>query len=337
MHASSVKTLLIGCKAANETYSMNLTPAAKKLKPVLYSFLALFCLTSCKQRTIVKHNGEKDRISFKQIFGISYTEVARRLDNGLSFNENGYQLEPDWQIKFISNDSTCIYSPTKKQYINFPLTRGYDSIFNTARTWFKVKKITRDSMLFQLIEAHADSIDTRGSNVFMTFYSDNYIKNVIHKDVATAKAPSKRDTMFVKSLVDSAEKDIYKAFSARKPAIVESKSSLIKVTSRHAIGDLLNNFDTSDDYMYPTFDITIERAFANFYYSFSIIVDSNGQLHYDKPLVPFSGKGYEDSYISHSKNIMDKYLKHYLKISPGSTLGMEHPSIISIHVEGKRN
>ena len=40
---------------------------------------------------IVKHNGEKDRISFKSIKGISYTEIKRCQKNGLSFSEYGYQ------------------------------------------------------------------------------------------------------------------------------------------------------------------------------------------------------------------------------------------------------
>ncbi|WP_143020817.1 hypothetical protein [Mucilaginibacter gossypii] len=262
--------------------------------------------------------------------------MARRLDNGLSFSKDGYQLEPDWQMEFISNDSVCIYSPIKKEYINFPLTCGYDSIFNTARTWFKAREITRDSLLFQLIEAHADSIDTRGSNVYMTFYADNYIKNVIHKDTATVKAPGKQDTLFVKSLVDSAEKDYHKAFSARQPPIVESKSNLVKVTRRYALGDMLNNFDTSDNYMYPTYDIAINQAYANFYYSFSVFVDNRGDIHYDKPLIPFTGKGYEESYTALSKAVMERYLKKYLRIRPGSTLGMIHPSSISIHVEGKK-
>ncbi|UOE52153.1 hypothetical protein MTO98_13795 [Mucilaginibacter sp. SMC90] len=192
-------------------------------------------------------------------------------------------------------------------------------------------------MLLQLIEAYADSIDTRGAKVFMTFYSDSFIKNVIHKDIMAVKAPGKRDTLFVKSLIDSAEKDLHKAFSARQPVIVKSKSSLVKVTSRHAVGDMLNNFDTSDDYMYPTFDITIDRAFDNFYCSFSVFVDSHGNLYYDKPLIPFSGKGYEEKYNSLSITVMDRYLKHYLNIRPGSTLGMIHPSSIAIHVEGKKD
>lgn len=315
---------------------MNSRLTIKKLKSILYFFPHLFLLISCKQRTIVRHDGEKDLISFKSILGINYTEVARRLGNGLSFNQDGYQLEPDWHIKLVSNDSASIYSPTKKKYINFPLTRGYDSIFNTARTWFKVKKMTQDSLLLQLLESHADSIDTRGTRVFMTFYSDNFIKNVLHKDIAAIKAPSKQDTMFVKSLVDSAEKDFYKAFSARQPAIVKSKSSLVKVNSRHATGDILNNFDISDDYMYPTYDIIIDRAYTNFYYSFSIIVDSQGGIYYEKPLVPFSGKGYELEYVAGSKAVMHKYFKNYFKILPGSTLGMTHPSSVSIHVEGRK-
>ncbi|MFD0792743.1 hypothetical protein ACFQZX_03890 [Mucilaginibacter litoreus] len=310
---------------------MNSDSVIKTYKPTLFFLLILICLISCKQGAIVKHDGEKDRISFKWVFGIRYIEVARRLDNGLSFNEYGYQLEPNWQIKFIPNDSASIYSPKKKQYINFPLSRGYDSIFVTAGSFFKVKKLTRDSMLLQLVETNADSIDLRGANVYMTFYSDKFIKNVLHKDTAAIKAPSKRDTIFIKSLIDSAEKDYQKAFFARQPASVTSKSSFIKVKPRKVVPDIYNNFQTTDDYMYPTFNITIERVPADFYYSFSVVVDSKGKLHYDKPMIPVRD---DDIYTLRSKVVMNKYLKRYLKARPGTTLGLRHPSNIYFHVEG---
>ena len=62
-------------------------------------FVAVIMLEGgCKRKGIVAHNGTKDIISFKSIQGITYTEVARRMKNGLSFNEYGYQLEPQWKM-----------------------------------------------------------------------------------------------------------------------------------------------------------------------------------------------------------------------------------------------
>ncbi|MBL4675901.1 MAG: hypothetical protein JKY70_06820 [Mucilaginibacter sp.] len=286
---------------------------------------------ACKPKVVIKHDGEKDRISFKSVFGISYTEVSRRLNNGLSFNSDGYQLEPSWQMKFVSDDSLALYSPAKKAFINFPIGRGYDSIFYVARSFFRVKKITPDSILLQLIQAKADSIDLRGSNVYMTFYADEFIRNVIRKETATLKAPSNKDTMFVKGLINVAERDISKAFFARLPATVKSNSILADV-HRHIIsGDVLYNYHADEDYMYPTYNIVLKRCKSNFYYSFSAIVDSHGKLHYEKPLIPTTST----FYISHSKAVLKDYLQKLLTVTPGSTLGLIHPSTLYFHVKGQ--
>ncbi|QTE39389.1 hypothetical protein J3L18_10145 [Mucilaginibacter gossypii] len=297
--------------------------------------LTLFCL-GCKHRNIVKHDGEKDLISFEPVFGISYTEIARRSQNGLSFNHFGYQLEPEWKMRFVSNDSTSIYSPTKKQFINFPLTRGYDSIFNTARTWLKVKTMTKDSMIIELLKAYADSVDTRGAKVYMVFYADKYINNALHGDLSKCKSPSKKDSVYIQSLTNAANKDFTKAFSARQPVELESKSPHVTFSKRHTEPTMLNNFDTSYDYMNPEFDITIDKAYSNFYYSFSMFIDPAGQIHYGKPLTVFTEKSYEENYIHLSTAVMNSYLKYYLNFIPGKTLGIVHTSEIAVHVTGNR-
>jgi hypothetical protein len=304
--------------------------------------LGLVCLliitiiyTGCKPAPVIKHNGEKDLISFKSVEGISYTEISRRLKNGLSFTEDGFQLEPQWKLQFVSDDSVSIYSFDKKAFLNFPLTRGYDSVLNTARTWLKLRKMSKDSLVFEVLKSEADSIDIRGAEVYMTFYANNYIQNVLHSNIATVRQSSRRDSLFIRSLVNQANINYKKAFAARQPAVLVSKSPAIKVNKWKAEGDILNNFDTSDDYFNPSYSIIINKAFENFFYSFSIYVDDMGQMHYGKPLVAFSGKGYEDAYISSSKAVMDRYLKHYLQVTPGKTLNMLHTSIINIHVEGK--
>ncbi|WPV01059.1 hypothetical protein SNE26_04675 [Mucilaginibacter sp. cycad4] len=308
---------------------------AKPVTKLTCIVLTLFCL-GCKQRNIVKHNGEKDLISFKPVFGIGYTEIARRSQNGLSFNSFGYQMEPQWKMKFVSNDSASIYSPTKKQFINFPLTRGYDSIFNTARTWLKVKTMTKDSMIIELLKAYGDSVDTRGAKVYMVFYADNFINNVLHGDISKCKSPSKKDSMYIQWLTDAANKDFTKAFAARQPVELKSKSARITFSKRHAEPTMLNNFDTSYDYMNPEFDITIDKAYSNFYYSFSIFVDPDGQMHYGKPLTAFLEESRKAVYIHLSKAVMDSYLKYYLNFIPGRTLGIVHTSEIAVHVKGNR-
>ncbi len=289
----------------------------------------------CKRKGIVSHNGPKDLISFKPIQGITYTEVARRMKNGLSFNEYGYQLEPQWKMSFISDDSTRIYSPIKKQLINFPLSRGYDSIFNTARTWLKVKKMNKDSMLIEILKFQGDSIETTGAKVYMILLADNYIKNALHSDSVILRRPSSRDTAFVRGLVEKANSDYTKAFAARQPLQLISLSPLATAVQRKVSPTMQNNFDTSDNYLDPTFDIIINKTYKNFYYSFSIYVDNRGEMHYRRALIDFSlSHDFEKPYNRIAEGIMKSYLKLYFKTIPGSTLGMPHSSIISLHVRG---
>jgi hypothetical protein len=288
----------------------------------------------CKRKGIVSHNGPKDLISFKSIQGITYTEVARRMKNGLSFNEYGYQLEPQWKMSFISDDSTRIYSPIKKQLINFPLSRGYDSIFNTARTWLKVRKMNKDSLVLEILNYKDGLIDVTGAKVYMVLYADNYIKNTLHSDSTILRRPSRRDSVFISNLVAKANGDYKKAFSARQPVQLISKSPMIRVEQRKTEPTMENNFDTSDDYLDPTFDIVINKAYRDFYYSFSIYVDDKGNMIYRIPLTAFTDEGFKTAYIKESQDIMNTYLKYFFKVIPGSTLGMPHTSIISIHVKG---
>lgn len=279
----------------------------------------------CRLRTI---------ISFKDVEGIDYTEVYRRMKNGLSFNYYGYQLEPQWKLRFVSEDSARIFSPVKNKFINFPLTRGYDSIFNTARTWYRMKKMNKDSLVLEIMKFKSDTIDLTGNKVYMTFYSNNYIYHVLHTDSATLRRPSRKDTLYVRSLVNKVNANPDSCFAARQPVTLKSKSPQITVEQRKTAPDMLNNFDSSDDYLDPEFYITIHKAYQDFAYSFTVIVGPNGEMRYGVPLVPFTDDSFKQSYIHLSQAVMNTYLKYYLQVTPGSTLGMPHNSMISVHVTG---
>ncbi len=303
-----------------------------------FSFLLLtvsLLLLACNPKNKVKHGGEKDLISFKPVFKTSYTEVSRRFSNGLSFNEFGYQLEPQWKLRFDSNDSVNLYSPVKHRFINYPLTRGYDSIFNVARAWLKVRKMNSDSLVFELLRAYGDTIETKGVKTYMTFYADNYIKNTLRTDTAILKRPSRKDSLYIASLVSSSISDPGKAFPARQPVSFISKSSMVTLKTQKAEANFFNNFDTAEDYLSPTYYLTVHKAYANFYYSFSVLVDEKGQVHYKKPLIAFLEENYKKNYVRSSKAILDSYLKFYLKAVPGRTLGLAHASVVNIYVEGK--
>lgn len=256
------------------------------------------------------------------------------MQNGLEFNEDGYQLEPQWELTFLKNDSTRIYSPVKKAFINFPLSRGYDSIFNTARTWYKVRKMNTDSLVLEILKFTGDSINTSGNKVFMTFYSDKQIK-ALHTDTAVLRRPTSRDTAYIKKLVAKSEADINQSFAARQPVQITSKSPNITVEKFKAEATMLNHFDTSDDYFNPEFYIVDTNAFRDFSYSFTAYVDNKGQLTFDIPLVGFLESAYEKKFIKECKLLINGYMKYYLKIKPGSTLGMVHASKISLHIKGR--
>ncbi|MCJ8210535.1 hypothetical protein MUY27_12525 [Mucilaginibacter sp. RS28] len=301
----------------------------------LANLVLMVGMSSCKRKCKGSAMGCEERliISFKPVENIDYTEVYRRMKNGLSFNKYGYQLEPQWKLKFVSADSARIYSPIKKQFINFPLTRGYDSIFNTARTWYKVRKMSRDSLVLEILKFQGDSIDVSGNQVFMTFYANDYIKK-LHTDSATLRRPSRRDTLFVKQLVAKANTNPDSAFAARQPVVLTTKSPLVKIEQRHTEPSLMNNFDSSDDYLDPEFYITINKAYKDFNYSFTVKVDTAGKMTYGIPLIAFQEEDYKKSYLRLSEAVMNTYLKYYLQVTPGSTLGMPHTSVISLHVKG---
>ncbi len=301
-----------------------------RIKFFIVSALIILTAQGCKPRHIPKH----EIISFKSIFGIHYIEVSRRLQNGLEFNEYGYQLEPQWELTFLKNDSTQIYSPIKNAFINFPLSRGYDSIFNTARTWYKVRKMNTDSLVFEILKFTGDSINITGNKVFMTFYSDKHIR-ALHTDTATLRRPTGRDTAFIKTLVAKSEVDINQAFAARQPVEIISTNPDITVEKFKTEATLLNHFDTSDDYFDPEFYILIKNAYQDFSYSFTAYVDDEGRVTFGVPLIVFSDSGYEAKFIKQCNQLINGYMKLYLKIKPGSTLGMVHASKISLHVKGR--
>ncbi|PWK78699.1 hypothetical protein LX99_01147 [Mucilaginibacter oryzae] len=312
-----------------------LSISTKKSKTALV--VSLFILSIVVFGCNNSQSGGKKRqlISFKAYNGINYSEVSRRMRNGLSFNEYGYQLEPQWKLKFVSDDSISIFSPTKNAFINFPLTRGYDSIFNAARSWLKVRKITKDSITMEILIQKGDSLDVKGTKVFMRFFADNYVKNVLHTDTSILRRPSHQDTLFIKALSAKANADYTKAFAARQPAKITSRSPLVSVSQRTTRPDILNNFDNSDDYLDPTYDIVIKKAYKDFYFSFTMYIDDKGRTYYGYPLVGLDDEEAKADYIHTSKAIMESYLKLYLNIKPGSTLGIIHSSMVSVHVEGK--
>jgi hypothetical protein len=300
---------------------------------LVFSTCAVLAFASCDNNPT--HKANKKRISFKTIEGITYTEVSRVQQNGLSFNEYGYHLNPDWRLCFVSDDSVALFSPVKKAFLNFPLALGYDSVINTNQSYLKMRRMSKDSLVFELLLAKNDSLNINGTKIYMKFYADNYIKNKLHTTAAVLQHYKTQDTLFVMGLVAKANADMKNYFAAQQPVQLISKSPIITVVKEKTVPDfVLNNYNTSDDYMNPQYDIVINKAYDDFNYSFTVYIDKEGKMYYDKPMTQFPDGKYRDNYISKSTAIMNGYLKRYVSNVPGQTLGMKHASLISLHVKG---
>jgi hypothetical protein len=296
--------------------------------------MAAFTYTACKQKTAPV----KIKPSFKLVHGIRFTEVRRTFKSGVSFSEQGFQLEPNWKFTFLSDDSINIYSPEKKKFFNCPVIFDHDSIFNIAWAWMRVKKVTKDSIKFQVLEVEAKEIFNEKSVVYMTLYSDDYIKNVLHTDSATLVKPTRQDTLYIKHKTQLADGDPKYAFSARTPVTLSSKSPLLSVQKTSVTKDEANNITIADDYLTPEFNIVIHKAYDDFNYPYVILVDSKGQLNFSKSSIDMSmSPEFADKQNHILKAITDGYLKHYLNVTAGTTLGIAHASKILVNVRGIKN
>ncbi|MES2062979.1 MAG: hypothetical protein V4456_13720 [Bacteroidota bacterium] len=300
------------------------------LKLIIALFIPVI-LAGCGRR-----KGDKPKISFKSVEGITFLEVSRKQNNGLTFNEYGFRLVPDWRLRFVSADSAALYSPVKNQFFNFPLALGTDSVFNIAHAFLKMKVMSKDSLVFSLLETEGDSVNLNKSRVTMRLYSEDFIKNKLHTDASVLQRPSKQDTAFVRDLVNKANADFKKAFAAWQPVQLISKNPNVAVDKVKAKPSLLDNkYSTDDDYLNPVYNIVIHKAYQDFNYSFEATVDTAGVWHYNKPLVGFMGdEAAEKNYTKVSTGIMNTYLKLFLTTVPGQTLGMKHASTISLNVRG---
>jgi len=302
---------------------------------IVLSLLAIF-LFSCHRHIAQMPPPPKPHpISLKPILNIPFIEVRRRLKSGLSFDDQGFMAEPFYRITFLSTDSARVLNPMDGQYYNFLVFPETDSIINVARSYFKMIKMSRDSMILQVMLVEDDTLHTQRSQVYMTFYAQNYLQNILHTTAATLGRPDHNDTAFILKKSAIANKILDSAFAARQPATLASKNPLAKVELKEVKPDVMNNFDATDAYMNPEFYITIHKAYQDFSYSFTVLVDDKGILHFDKPLEMIDPE-FRDATLKVMKGIVDGYLTFYLKVTPGSTLGIKHTSRIIVNVMGQK-
>jgi len=304
----------------------------------------MFCF-SCNQKpkedqpsSAAETNEEliaRTKTSFKTVTGIPFTEVYRRFDNGVSFNAQGYQLKPSWKINFLSDTSVSVFSPVKSRFYDLPLNLDHDSIFNFSGSWFKARKISKDSLKFQVLEVNNKIINWKSSNVNVTFYADKYIKDVLHTNPENLRKTTKMDTAFIQSLVAQSNRDPKKIFAAHEPVVLKSKSKAVLVSNAKVKAKILDSYYIPETLFYPEYEVTIHHAYEDFYHTFAVMADVKGQLHFVEPMETMLPDEQENT-IKVMKGIMDGYLTHYLEIIPGKTLGIRHNTLILLVVRGYR-
>ena len=301
----------------------------------LYSSVAIFfvVLLSCCNQTQPK----LQRQSFKPFEGIKFIEVRREFDTGYSFSKQGFQQIPEWTLSFLPGDSVKIYSPFEKRYIFYPIYYDHGQVMNFAREWLRLIHIDKDSLVLQLLRVQSKVVNKDLSTVYMRFYSENYIKNVLHADPDSMRKPNRRDTMYIHRLIKRANAIPLVAdslFAARNS--VELKSLVKEVTAERSVLDKEDlNYSVSNEYLYPEFDIHIKKAYKDFAQSFTVLVDANAEMTVGSFAV--MEKEFEAPRRKVLQGILDVYLERYLHITPGRTLGMPHATEITLHVRGTRD
>lgn len=310
----------------------------------LLIFVAMICF-SCKQNPEKSKSSsaaetneefiERTKTTFKTVTGIHFTEVYRRFANDVSFNAQGYQLKPSWKIVFLSDTAVSVFSPVKKKYYDLPLTLDHDSIFSMAGAWFKARKISKDSLRFQVLEVKNKQINWKNSNVYVTFFAEDFLKKQ-HFEVEKLQRTTAKDTAYIQSLANTSAQDPAKIFAAQQPVVLQSKSDYVLITNAKLKAKNLDSYYIPETLFYPEYNVTIRKAYADFYHTFAVKVDAKGQLHFVEPMEMMM-PGEQEHTIKIMKGIMDGYLAHYLQITPGKTLGIPHDSLILLIVRGNKS
>ncbi len=296
--------------------------------PIIFSILA-----GCTHRDS-SQSGDPRKPSFAPIVGIDYYEVRRSFDNGLAYDSIGFVQEPEWHVKFTQEDAVQIYVPGSDSSFNFQITHDHDSFFHFARESWKVIDLHPDSMMLQRLSLDGLRVNKIRSNVYMRFYSKDYLGR-LGTPLEELRKPHQRDTLFVRQMVERSNRNptsVDSSFSSKHYAKLVSKSPMLEIKRRQY--DSLETMKRSAayEYLYPEYDIVIDKAYKDFYHTFSILVDQDGKLHLGKFFVM---PEFEESRRRVLTGIIDVYLQNLLDITPATTLGIPHTSVVYLRVRGK--
>ena len=301
----------------------------------IFNFLLLTLAFCGCNRSSPKEDISQRVFQFEPIKGIKYYEVRRTFASGIAFNELGFRQKPEWAVKFLSDTSVQAYSPSLDKMIDFDLIFSHDGVYNFAREWFRVKQIAKDSILLQRLEVNAKQIakDIR-SDVFMTFYSEAYLKK-IKKSVEELRKPRRVDSLFVQErarLINANPQDSSKFFAANNPVQFIGESQITTIEKK-SVQDILQNKTASYDYLYPEYDVIISPAYKDFAHTISVTVDKEGKIK----VYRFNAMDdYRENRRKVLQGIVDIYIQKQFKVKPGNTLGYTHSSVIVLNLVGKK-
>jgi len=302
------------------------------IQNILKLFFIVLILSACNSRS-KKNDATLRDFSFAPVKGIRFEEVKRRFSDNLSFNKEGFMQEPSWIIEVAAEDTMMAWSPQKQKMQKFYLQYDHGNVYNFAEEFFKVKHISKDSLVFQRIQVDGRVIaDDIRSDVNMTFYAQTYIKNKLKTTASALQKPSKADTLFIKKRSDEVNRTDTGAFAARVPVQFIPKSKIVKVEKFSTV-DKLQKRTAAYDYMFPQYRIEIQRAYKDFAYECLAVVDYTGTMKIVNVngVLPDAVEGKKRM----MQGVADVYIKNLFNVIPGTTLGIPHNSEITVMIVGK--
>ncbi|MGV3761664.1 hypothetical protein [Parapedobacter sp.] len=298
--------------------------------------ILLGCFFSGCRGTAEDENHDPRRPSFKPIVGIDFYEVRRSFDNGLAYDSIGFVQEAEWHIKFTREDAVQIYVPGSDSSFNFEITHDHDSFFHFARESWKVVDLNRDSLMLQRLSLDGLRVNKMRSNVYMRFYAKDYLHG-LGTSLERLREPRRQDTLFVQQMVQRANRnldDVDSSYSSKNYPKLASKSEMLEIERRQYDSLALMSQSSAYEYLYPEYDITIHRAYKDFYHTFSVLVGPDGKLRLGKFFVM---PEFVESRRRVLEGIVDVYLQHLLDVTPATTLGLPHNSVVYLRVRGKQD
>ncbi|RDC56901.1 hypothetical protein DU508_06785 [Pedobacter chinensis] len=302
------------------------------IKNTIQFFFLMLMLSACNSRSKTNDATLRD-FTFAPVKGIRYEEVKRRFSDNLSFNKQGFMQKPSWIIEVAAEDTMMAWSPQKQIMQKFYLQYDHGNVYNFAEEFFKVKHISKDSLVFQRIQVDGKVIaDDIRSDVNMTFYTQNYIKNKLKTTAEILQRPSKADTLFIKRRSDEVNRSATAAFAATEPVQFIPKSKIVTVKKFSTV-DKLQKRTSAYDYIFPQYRIEIDRAYKDFAYECLAVVDYTGTMRIlsVNGVLPDAAEGKKRM----MQGVADIYIRNLFNVIPGTTLGIPHNSEITVMIVGR--